>query len=141
MDKLELLKRWLETFPHWGEAQWELDLTGYTPVSCRLTMEDDRVTGRKEDVLGNSVVTVQTRFSLHRVSSCQEDPGRWADDFAFWVTAQSEGGLVPRLGQGITRLRPEKGKLEIAGDQAVYTVSLLSTYEKTFEVNDNNGKD
>lgn len=134
MDKLQILKAWLETFPDWGEAEWDVDLTGATPSSCRLTLEDDRVVRRTEDVLGGSVLTMQAQFALTRVTYCEENPGQWVEDFTQWILHQSELGNAPKLGEGITRIRPEKGKLETQGDKAVYTVRLLGNYEKIFEV-------
>jgi len=135
MDKLQILKAWLEGFPRWGEADWEVDLTGCAAVSCRLTLEDHRVTARKENVLGIRLLTMQVQFSFIRVSYGEENPAGWVEAFSNWVTEQSEYGNAPKLGDGITRFRPEKGKLESAGDKAVYTVKLIGTYNKKYEVN------
>ena len=135
MDKLEMLQTWLATFPGWGEAQWEIDLNGFTPVSCRLTLEDDRMLRREEDVLGGSTLTMQVQFSFIRVSYGEENPAKWAERFSSWVMEQSEYGAAPKLGDGITRFSLEKGKLESAGDKTVYTVKLIGVYEKLFEVN------
>lgn len=134
MDKLELMRLWLETFYGWRDAQWGLDLTGCTPVSCHLTMEDDRILRRTEDVTGASVQAMQVLYTLVRVSYGEENPGEWVENFTNWVTEQSQLGLVPEFGDRITRIRTEKGKLEIQGDKTVYTVRLLGTYERIFEV-------
>lgn len=134
MDKLQILKAWLEGFPGWGEADWDVDLTGATPVSCRLTLENDRVISRTENILGSSTLAMQVTFSLIRISYGEENPSQWVEDFTQWILYQSELGNAPKLGAGITRFSPEKGKLEITGDKTVYTVKLLGTYEKIFEV-------
>lgn len=134
MDKLQILKAWLEQFPGWGEAEWDVDLQGESPVSCRLTLEDDRVLSRTENILGSNTLKMQVQFSLIRLSYWEENPGAWVENFTQWVLQQSVQGLAPAFGVGITRFSPEKGKLEITGDKAVYTVKLLGTYETIFEV-------
>ena len=101
MDKLQMVKDWLEQFPGWGEAQWEVDLQGECPVSCRLTPENDRVLSRQEDIRGNSTLALQVQFSLIRVSYWEENPGAWVDMFTQWVLQQSEQGLAPALGVGV----------------------------------------
>ena len=137
MDKLQILKAWLESFSGWAEAQWNVDLSGNTPVSCCLSLEDDRVMRRTENVLGNSRLQFRTQFSLTRVSFWEDAPSRWVEEFSAWVAEQSELGAAPRLGQGVTRYRLEKGKLTESEGKAVYSVKLIGTYEKIFEVNRN----
>ena len=130
MDKLEMMMQWLESFFLWGDTQWGVDLNGRVPASCQLTLEDDRVIRRTEDVLGNVVLTMQIQFALVRVSYYEEAPGLWADELANWMLIQSKEGCGPEIGDSPSQFRLEKGKLELKGDQAVYTVKLIGNYER-----------
>ena len=130
MDKLQMMMDWLERFFLWGDTQWGVDLNGNVPVSCQLTLEDDCIIRRTEDVLGTTVLTMQIQFSLVRVSYGEEEPGLWADALANWVYGQSKDGNVPKFGDNATQFRLEKGKLVSKGDETVYTVKLIGTYEK-----------
>lgn len=134
MDKVQMLKAWMETFPYWRQSQWGIDLSGCTPVSCHLALEDERLIGRKEDILGTRHRQLQTRFSFTRVSYGEEEPGWWIGEFAGWVRCQSEDAVAPSFGEGNTLFHLEKAKLEILGDKAVYTVKLIGTYEELYEV-------
>lgn len=130
MDKLQMMMEWLESFFLWGDTQWGVDLNGCVPVSCQLTLEDDRVIRRTEDVLGNVVLFMQIQFALVRVSYGEEEPSFWADALANWMYSQSKDGDAPSFGDGLTQFRLEKGKLESKGDQTVYTVKLIGNYER-----------
>ena len=130
MDKLEIMMQWLENFFLWGDTQWGVDINGRVPASCQLTLEDDRVIRRTEDVLGNVVLTMKIQFALVRVSYDEEAPGLWVDALANWMYSQSKDGDAPSFGDGLTQFRLEKGKLELRGDQAVYTVKLIGNYER-----------
>ena len=133
MDKLRTIKEWLEDFSiNWDR---EDDLQGNSPVSYRLTLEDEKILRRTEDVLGGSRLVMQLQLSLIRISYLEENPSLWVGEFSDWVDQQSAHALAPWLGEGITHYRLEKGKLETNGDKAVYTVKIIATYEKLFEVN------
>lgn len=132
MDKIQLVKDWLETFPDWNDAQWEVDVQGVCPVSYRLTLEDDRVMRQTADVLGQQRFSMQAQFSLIRVSYAEENVGEVIEHLNSWILEQSFLGTTAELGDGLTYYRTEKGKLEIMGDKAVYHVKLIGTYEKIF---------
>lgn len=135
MDKLELIRSWLESFPAWGDTQWGIDLTGYTPVSAGLVQEDDRIIGRKTDILGTSMLMMQAQFTFTRVSFREEATGAWIGEFSSWVRRQSEDCVCPCFGVDGTAFRLEKGKLESLRDRAVYTVRLTAIYDELYEVN------
>ena len=125
-----MMKDWLESFFLWGDTQWGVDLNGNVPVSCQLTLEDDCIIRRTEDVLGDIVLTMKIQFALVRVSYGEEEPGLWVDELANWMYCESKDGNAPEFGDNITQFRLEKGKLESKGDQTVYTVKLIGVYEK-----------
>ena len=77
---------------------------------------------------------MQTRFSFTRVSYGEDSASFWADEFCNWLRWQAELDMSPCFGEGITRFLTEKSKLETMGDQDVYTVKLIATYDLIYEV-------
>lgn len=135
MDKLEMMRLWLEDFYMWGDAQWGLDLTGNTPVSCSVTLDEERMVRRKVDIIdARYIYEMQTQFSFTRISYGEESPGEWAGEFSIWVRLDSENDCAPCFGEGITRFYLDKIKLETLGDKTVYTAKLICTYEEIYEV-------
>ena len=126
MEKLELVRRWIQSFPQFS-GELLTDTTEPGVGSCGLFPMGTKLLHRKEDVLGNVRCTVAETFLLRRRAVKSDAAAAWIMAFSAWA----ETGVPPQLGEN-TRLAVEKGKLlSTATDgTAIYEVTVTMTYEK-----------
>lgn len=144
MNDLEKLRKWLLTYPNWGESGLlYVDYTDAVP-GLGLYPAGLEELSRQEDVLGNVTVKCRYHFALYRVTAAQEDKTEdavWLMDFQQWVQQQSVLGLAPQFGNvpGAERLRAQKGKLKEASQAgtATYVVTLTVDFTKIYGGNEN----
>jgi len=144
MNDLEKLRKWLLTYPNWGESGlMNVDYTDAVP-GMGLYPAGLEELSRQEDVLGNVTVKCRYHFALYRVTAVQEDKtadAQWLLSFQQWVQQQSVTGLAPQFGDvpGAERLRAQKGKLKEASQAgtATYVVTLTADFTKIYGGNDN----
>lgn len=144
MNDLEKLRKWLLTYPGWGESGLlYVDYTDAVP-GLGLYPAGLEELSRQEDVLGNVTVKCQYHFALYRVTAAQEDKtedAQWLLNFQQWVQQQSVAGRAPKFGDvaGAERLRAQKGKLKEASQTgtATYVVTLTVDFTKIYGGNEN----
>lgn len=139
MNELEKLRKWLLTYPQWGESGLiYVDYTDAVP-GLGLFPAGLEELSRKADVLGNVTVKCRYNFALYRVTAAQEDKtedAQWLLGLQQWVQQQSIAGLAPQFGNvpGAERLRAQKGKLKEASraGTATYVVMLTADFTKIY---------
>lgn len=130
----ETVKKWLKSFPQWGNTRLWVDNTHYIPGSAGLFCEGLEEISRKQDILGTVKVINRCRFTLDWVMSTAMDPQVAADmllSLQSWVQQQDLLGLAPALGKN-THWKAEAGKRREITDAmtVIYTVSLTAQYEE-----------
>ncbi len=140
MTDLETLRRWLQTYPGWGDTL-SVDFSEDGPGHAGLFPAGLEETGRQEDVLGNLQVSCRYRFALYRHAAGQcdgTDNAQWLLDFQNWVQQQSAAGLTPHFGDVPSRERMQAhgGALKEVSrvGTGTYTVTLIADFIKVYEV-------
>lgn len=137
MECLEELRRWLQTFPQWGNAKIYVDDLAVRPQNAGLCPMGLEILENKEDLLGNRSLRCRQRFMLYRVATPGQEASVWLLQLQKWVTEQSALGLAPRFGDEPDRevIRAEKGALKerTAAGTAVYTVMITIEFVKKFK--------
>ena len=132
MEILEMVRRWLLTFPGWEGADIAVDRLGAAPGALALYPKGMEERGRMEDVLGNEKRFLRCGFSLRWVGHTPGDTdGALALALQQWVLEQSAQGLAPRLGEH-TLWRGELGR-HTGGKgpgTGVYEVNLTADFTK-----------
>ncbi len=140
MDRLERLKAWLRSYPHWGEAQLYVDYLDAVPENAGLYPRGLQEVKRTEDVLGNVTVACRYQFRLYRMTGEGQDNAQWLLSFQQWVQQQSAMGLAPRFGDvpAKEQMRAEQGALQEVSQAGtgVYSVILIADFMKVYEVNE-----
>lgn len=141
MNHLEMLRRWLVTFPKW-EAGGLLftDYTDGQPGSSGLYSQGMEEVSRVTDVIGAVTAHCRWVFTLQRMTQLQQDneaDASWLMEFQQWVQQQSAAGLAPVFGDEPARERicARKGRLQNANEAGTvrYSVELIVDYMKHYE--------
>lgn len=137
MEYLEELRRWLQTFPQWGDAAIYIDDLAVRPQNAGLYPVGLEILEKKEDLLGNRSMRCRQRFVLYKLSTPGQEASAWLLQLQQWVAEQSALGLAPRFGDVPAQevIRAEKGALKerTAAGTAVYTVTITTEFVKKFE--------
>lgn len=136
MEELELFRRWLLTYPGWGEAALSMDFSEGKPDSAGLFYTGTREISRQTDVQGNALICRRHSFRLLRNVPAQTGAGCLADLHG-WISRENVLGNGPVLGclPERNRIVAEDGGLVkvTAGGVAVYEMKLwveFYTYQK-----------
>ena len=147
MSDLEKIKRWLETYPNFNAlSQFSVDYTDQVPANGGVFPAGLVEVERRQDILGNVMVSNQYNFGLYYVfaKSPGDDEGAqvnadWVMDFQRWVQEQSITKRAPVFGNidtGNERIKAENGILVEAEAEgtATYMVQLSASFKTYYEV-------
>ena len=126
---MEEIKKWLQSFPLWGEAEPAVDAVSPESGSTGLFPQGTELLEHRENVLGESVRRLRQRYLLRRAAVRGMDAAAWLQKLAHWVAEQDRLGLAPALGQR-QQVRAEKGRL-IRTDTAgtgIYEIQITMEY-------------
>lgn len=129
---MERITNWLQTYPNWQGTLWVDSLQTQTG-SCGVFPLGIRVLDRKQDVLGNETLRLQSRYQLRRIVALDRNNGenaQWLQDLQKWVLEQSRLQLAPQLGLH-TQWSVKDGKLEKDRRPGVGVYSLTLEVEYT----------
>ncbi len=140
MTELERLRQWLMTYPGW-EDSLQVDYSEDGPGNAGLFPQGLEELDRREDVLGNLLISCRYRFAICRQTAGQADGtdnAQWLLDFQNWVQQQSAEGMCPRFGDvpGRERMQAQRGALKEVSrvGTGTYTVTLIADFMKVYEV-------
>lgn len=125
MDNLEMVARWVKSYPGWGTADLAVDNTAPTPGSCGLFPLGEEEISRQADVVGNTRVRYRRNFALRRVAVRGENAARWMMDFGHWARTSDP----PALGDQ-TVARATRGRLltSVVTGIATYDITISLEY-------------
>jgi len=134
MTDIEKMQNWLLSYPGW-EDTIKLDVTEPTPGNAGLFCDGLEERSRQMDVLGNQQIACRYRFTLYRRAGRDAENAVWLLDFQNWVQTQSALGLAPRFGDipHLERMQAQKGTLKDRNQTALYAVTLLADFARTYE--------
>lgn len=131
---MEEMKKWLQSFPGWGQVQWSIDSLPHQPGNAGLYPKGDELLQIKKDLLGGVRCRCARRFELLLVGDAHTPQLLQLQD---WVARQSFLGLAPKFGDEPENelIRAEKAMLkqQTAAGSAIYTVTLTAEFVKKFE--------
>ena len=131
MEQCNGLKAYLLQFPLWGDQPLEVDVLRAKPDGCGLFPLGLQVIARREDVLGNGVLTLRQSFLLRRNAVAGEGAAQWLLQLQNWLLTPPPADLQSQFGAGL-RLWAEDGRLVNTSQPGtgVYEVKIHAEYEK-----------
>lgn len=129
MEKLEMLRQWICTYPNWGDAPLSVDVTPPKPGTCGLFPVGETEVSRQENVLGQLKCRYRRDVILRRVAIRGEQAAGWLLDFGRWLRSQTP----PALGDE-TCIKAEKGRLLTSVVTGIGTYEIKISIEYTEEL-------
>ena len=147
MTALEKIKAWIAAFPDFDIlSEFRVDYTDHAaPDNGGIFPSGLVEVERREDIVGNIVITNQYNFALYYVfeKADRDDAGAtinagWVMGFQEWVQEQSALRLAPTFGNMDTEkesVTAQNGVLYDTGEgTATYMVQLSVQFKKKYEV-------
>lgn len=145
MTALEKIRDWIALYPGCSTLQGlSVDYTEAQPANGGLMPGGLTEISRKEDILGNTVVTNQYSFTLYFIfakspgdDTGAEENAQWLLDFQDWVQEQSIRKAAPAFGDDPHKetIKAQNGTLYGTDEEgtACYTVQLTAQFIKKYE--------
>lgn len=124
---MKQLKKWLESYPNWGQRTLLWDSISPKPGSCGLFPRGTEMTCE------GKLCHYQKTFLLRVMAVAGDRAAFWLEELAGWINNSAQTGNAPALGQGKTLWSARKGTLAKTDPSGLgtYELTITAVYEKT----------